>query len=91
MKLIKDQELISNFWQTKPLKKRKINNEQAAIRADWIDKCAKLVNRPYPQMASLLFPLKTVWIQELYETALSFPKNPPALFWTKLKEYKLTK
>ena len=87
MKLInKDQELTSNFWIKKPLKKRNLKNEAAAIRADWIDQTCKLLNRPYPQMAKLLKPYPTIKIQEMLETAKSFVKNPAALWWKLYKK-----
>lgn len=88
IKINENQELVSDFWKLKPFKKVKIKNEQAHIRADWIDKCAKLVKRPYPQMASLFYGFPLEWIKELYETATSFKANSPALFWQKLKEYR---
>jgi hypothetical protein len=80
-------ELISSFWQ-KPLKVRKIKNEDQAIRADWIDQCAKLTKRPYVQLASLFASYPTSFIKDLYLKANEFKTNPQAYFWKLWNENK---
>lgn len=75
------QELISPFWK-KPLKVRKIKNEEAAIRADWIDQCADLVDRPFAQMAGLFFGLPTDYIKDLYLKSQETTGNKRAYFWS---------
>ena len=74
-------ELTSPFW-----KKRRIKNESAAIRADWIGQTCKLLNRSYPMMAAKLYGYPTSWIQEMLETAKSFTKNPQALWWKRYNQ-----
>ena len=88
MKLIKsNEELINPDW-GKFKNFKKVKNEEAAIRADWINQIAKLVSKPYPQMASLLYGLPTKWLHQMYDDACAFKKNPPARFWQLLKETK---
>ena len=77
---------LADLLTTKKFKK--IKNEDAAKRADWIDQTAKLVNRPYPQIAVLLHGYPTKWIHEMYDQAMSFKKNPAARWWQLRKEYK---
>ena len=85
------EELISELWQPvmKRMKKVKIKNEPAAIRADLIDQVSKLVKRPYPQMASLLYGYPADLIKDLFLQAKSFHPNPAARFWSLYKQSKL--
>jgi len=81
------EEIINDFWKLKTFKK--IKNENQAERADWIDQTCKLVNRPYPQIASLLFKYPTSWIHQMYDDAMAFTKNPPARWWQIYKQSKI--
>lgn len=78
---VNNYELVSPFWK-KPLKARKIKNEPAAIRADWIDQCADLVDRPFAQMAGLFHGLPTDYIKDLYLKAQETTGNKRAYFWS---------
>jgi len=80
-----DQELVSPFWQ----KKSKIKNENAAIRTDWIAQCAKLLNRPYVQMASLFQGYPTDFIKDIYLEAQKTTGNRRAYFWSLYNKSKL--
>ncbi len=84
-----EREIINSLFPTQNLKKINIKNEAAFIRREWVDRCSKLVNRPYTQMARLLQGWPIEWIKEIYETSKGFEKNPQALFWKLYKKHKV--
>ena len=52
----------------------------------WRDLTAKLIDKPFKQVAGLTRNLDTKAIKDLYEMATSFKKNSAALWWQLLKK-----
>lgn len=86
IKLDGDQERILPIWK----KPKRIKNEPAAIRADWIDQCADLVDRPFAQMAGLFSGLPTDYIKDLYLKSQETTGNKRAYFWSLYNKTKST-
>lgn len=56
--------------------------------AYWLDETAKMLKRPFGQVAGLTGHLDTKAIKDLYEMAKEFKPNPTAWWWTLWKKTK---
>ena len=76
-------EQLSLLLNQKEFIKRKSPNCEKSY---WIDLTAKMLNKPYKQIAGLTNHLDLKAIKDLYEIANEFKANPSALFWKLLKK-----